>query len=207
MDSFRGTSSHATMLVYVDSDEIHDYLHLCDWQAELGDRVRFHIGRPRIGAAQSYRTLLEIFPGYDIYGLMTDDSEFSTPGWDDYLVDAFTRFPGRIGVVSPDHAHGPWVNFPYVSKEWIGIVGYFVHPGVHHFCWDTVVEMLGEASKIEYATDKQFLIRHHQLPQVAPSRTEPDAMAFLSFAIAERRTITTKLKRAIVAAENKERSQ
>lgn len=196
VESMIATSESATALVYIDDDQLHLYMHHCDWEGKYGKRVKFSVGK-QIGPAKSCEWLISTHKEYDVYGLMTDDAIFLTPGWDRYLSDRFEEFPGRIGVVSPDHEHGPWVNFPYVSRQWLDIVGWYVYPGVFHFCWDTVLEILGEGSRIDYPNITQFGIKHFQRATVEPHHTRPDAMAFLGWCITERRGIVRKLREAI----------
>jgi hypothetical protein len=70
----------------------------------------------------------------DIAMLAGDDSLFRTPGWDVAVEAEFAKVPDRIvmvytdtGKVNNHNDHEP-CN-PFVSREWIDVVGYFTPPG------------------------------------------------------------------------------
>jgi hypothetical protein len=101
-------------------------------------------------------------------------------------------------VVSAYHAHGPWVNFPYVSRDWIERVGWYACPQTHHYCWDTVMELLGEATRIDYAKQHDFEIEHDAIQDGSQIPAfEMDCVQFLSWVITTRREIVQKLRAAM----------
>lgn len=201
-DSLIATSASAHVLCYVDNDQVDLYRNHCDWESLYGGRLKLTFG-PSIGPARSINVLVHGFKDYDIYGLITDDSEFATPGWDEYLVGVFQSLPGRIGVVSPSHDQGPYVNWPYVSREWIDVVGFFAENTVYHFMWDTVIELLGETTRIVWANRDEFHIKHHQLPpctSASPRDFQSDASAFWGWILIHRASIVKRLREKIRAA-------
>jgi len=190
-------TSDADIAVYIDDDQIDIYRDGgINWKARFGPRLKITIGR-RIGPAAAADSLVKAFKRYDVYGLSTDDSVYRSKGWDKFVARCMDAFPSRIGVVSAHHGHGPWVNFPYVSREWIDTLGWFVVPGVTHYCWDTALEILGDATEIVYATKEQFEIDHMTEPtSSSPAIAQQDALTFLTWAITLRREAILKLRAA-----------
>ena len=109
--SVQETSSHADALVYIDEDQRELY--------GLVENSNVHVLHgPRVGPVASANALVKAFPGYDAYGLITDDSRITTPGWDGWLMDALDVFPKRLAVISPHHSHSNYVDMPFVSRAW-----------------------------------------------------------------------------------------
>jgi hypothetical protein len=184
------TSHDANLILLVDQDQEGMYQGLKHprLQTLIGDRADItHI----LNAA------VKKTPGYDIYGMMTDDAEFRTKGWDAWTEDAFSAFPGRIGIVSPSHNGGDFVNFPYISREWIDIVGWFACPETIHFCWDTVAEMIGEATQITYAKKDEFRLQHFvDRNDKTLNVFMTDCVQFLGWCVNRRRDIVAKVRAA-----------
>lgn len=186
------TSTDADMILCVGSDQKEMYGHIVE-----EDRLKMFYGSPenvvgRINAAISF------YGEYGYYGTIVDDAKFIAPGWDVWVKDKIQEFPKRLGVASAHHNNGPWVNFPYVSKEWIGVVGWYACPHVLRFCWDTVAEILGDASSIAYATEDEFHINHEWLRgEDYVGASERDAKNFLVWCVTQRRDLMAKLKEAM----------
>lgn len=182
------TSKRAEMIACIDNNDRLTYNHV------EGDRLKKYIGEP--GSIVSIvNAAVAMNPGYDVYGLLVDDARFNEPGWEDYVDRAILKHPGRIVVVSPAHTGGPWVNFPYVSKEWIAATGYFACEHMEHFCWDTVAEVLGTATAIERATNSEFFIQHDRL-QRFPRSLARDCEKFLWWCAAVMPESVDKLRKA-----------
>lgn len=194
-ESFANTSTHAELVGYVDDDQHHLYDAL-----QLPERCRMHFGQ-RQGPVFAVNTMAHLNRDpIRIYGVAPDDSRFMKAGWDDYLVEAFERFPKRIGVVSPAHSCGDYVNFPYVSREWIEVVGWMAYPHAYHFIWDTLIEILAESSNcIEYAPADKFLFFHEQKPAINLDRYSSDAHSFLMWCVGDRRSVVKRVRDAIRA--------
>jgi hypothetical protein len=190
-------TSDADIAVYIDDDQVDFYRDVgINWKARFGHRLKITIGR-RIGPAAAADSLVKGFRNYDVYGLSTDDSIYRSKGWDKFVAGCMDNFPNHIGVVSAHHGHGPWVNFPYVSREWIDALGWFVVPGVTHYCWDTALEILGDATDIVYATKDQFEIDHMaEMTSSSPAIAHQDGQQFLLWAITLRREAILKLRAA-----------
>lgn len=182
------TSEEPTMVLCIDDDQRGEYSGLSH------PRLRIHSG-PRTDIVGSINATIVDEPGYGVYGMMTDDAVFKSGGWDSWVEGVVDSFPGRLGVVSPHHNGGPFVNFPYVSREWIDRVGWFACPETVHFCWDTVLEMLGEATQIRYATEQEFGL-HHYVDR--NDKTVPvfmmDCVQFLGWCVNRRREIIKSIR-------------
>lgn len=190
-------TSKADVAVYIDNDQVDLYRNSgILWGGRFGERLLIEIG-PRIGPARAIDKLAMTHLDYDVFGLSTDDSIYKSPGWDKFTERAIREFDNRIGVVSAAHGGGPWVNFPYVSREWITTLGWYVCPGVTHYCWDTCIEILGDATNIVYATKKQFEIDHQAQPTQGIDRFALDGALFLGWCINQRPVAMKKLRAAM----------
>jgi hypothetical protein len=185
------TSTTAQVVAYVDDDQMGIYAPL-----RLPERTQIHYG-PRVGVALAVNAVAHAHPRFGIYGLTTDDSVYLTPGWDDYAEQVFDGYKNGIGVLSAAHLAGRHVNFPFVSREWIDACGWFAYPKAYHFCWDTILELLGEATKITFAPKDKFLIRHDWQPPLNLDHTEADCRAFLWWCVTERTEIVARLRKAM----------
>jgi hypothetical protein len=197
-----GTSTKVDMAVYVDADQINEYMHHCDWKEEFGDRLMFTVDK-RLGPNGSLNALYRKHGGgYQIIGVTPDDSEFMVTGWDDYVIETINGFPGRIGVVAPAHNDGHYCAYPYVSREWIDIVGWYCMPEAHSFVWDTCIEMLGEATNIEYAGEHVFRMRHKVLhSENWEEHLKTDEHAFLGWCVTRRSDLVKRLRAVIKSSQ------
>ena len=123
--SVRETSTCADVAVYVDEDQVEDYV-----QAQgLATVV---IG-PRLGQCRSLNHLAKKFRGYEAYGAATDDSCFRTSGWDRWVMQTAEMFPSRVGAIAPFSGGDlPRMDFPWVTRGWLETVGSFTVLGTHH---------------------------------------------------------------------------
>lgn len=190
------TASLADIMPYVDDDQSEIYGNV----EKLFPSRMFKLVGPRVDQAAAVNQLVSTFPGYSAYGLITDDAEMKVGGWDRYVLDVLDHFPGRIGVVSGAHTLGGFVNFAYVSGQWIEAAGWYACPDTIHFCWDTVIEMLGEATEIVYAPKERFFIEHnHVYDDKKVQLFMMDAVKFLGWCINKRRDVVASLREAAVA--------
>ena len=194
------TSKRADLGVYIDSDQIHEYLDAYDWSPFEG-RIRWNVDK-RIGPVAANNYLYEKHKHeYRIFGTTPDDSRFQTKGWDDYVIETFDKFVGRLGVVSPATNDGDYCTHPYVSSEWIEEVGFYAFPQGFAFVWDTVIEMLGEATQLEYAPADKFLMFHQALESDNSHLLRTDEHAFLSWCAVGRRAIVKRIRAKIKSIE------
>jgi hypothetical protein len=186
------TSTEAVMLLYIDNDQEAAY-------AEFKDLPRCHmlVGN-RVGPVSSANTLCDRFRGsVRIYGMVPDDAQFLTRGWDRYLTETFEAMPGRVGVISAAHNGGSYVNFPWVSREWVETVGWYFYPHNFHHCCDTILEVLGEATRIEYARPDQFEMHHDLKHTMNRDQFDGDLMGCLNWLVGERRELVRRIRAAI----------
>jgi hypothetical protein len=192
------TSTRARALGYVDDDQRELY--------EAGLKIEFPQGvppeilmtyGPRIGPVASCNAMVGKLPGMRIYGMVPDDAEFRTKGWDEWLVGAIDSLPKRLGVVSAAHNYGSYVNFPWVSAEWINLLGWYFYPKNFHFCCDTILELLGEATRIIYAQPDEFLMFHQGQATINPEAYADATNTFLHWVVNERRQLLEKIRGAM----------
>jgi len=201
VESLVKTSDKADLAVYVDADQIHQYLDWIDWKGKFGDRVRFNVDK-QIGPVASNNFLYEKHKDeYRIFGTTPDDSRFMVKGWDEYVIETFDGFVGKLGVVSPATSDGDYCTHPYVSREWIEEVGWYAFPPAYGFVWDTVIEMLGEATQLEYAPADKFLMHHQALTSMNSDLLRTDEHAFLSWCAVGRRAIVKRIRAKIKSIE------
>ncbi len=132
---------------------------------------------------------------------MCDDMLLTVKGWDRYVERQMNKFPGRLGVVSPAHNMGMHVDVPFVSKEWIGLFGWFCHPTTYHYVWPTVIGLLGESGHcIHHAPADKFWIDHHQMSDHMDSFSG-DATGFYKLMMYGYYGLVAKLKNAIQDAK------
>lgn len=167
-------TSDADVLAYVDEDQAQLY----NGQEPAGQRI---VG-PRIGPVAAANVLVDKHPNYDLYGLVTDDARLTVPAWDEWALEAASKFPNRICVISPFHNQGNHVDMPFVTAEWIRAVGWFACPDCYHYCWPIITGLIGEMSAIVHAPSHGFAIHHpHKIEMVSESVRNADAQAFFEF--------------------------
>lgn len=191
-ESHATTSKNSHLFAYVDEDQRRLYEAL-----SLPERTHLVIG-PRIGMVTAVNVMVQQNRSFDAFGYVTDDARFTAPGWDDYLAECIGGFRNGIGVVSAHHQHGIWLNFPFVSRQWIDVVGWLAYPPQQHYCWDTLLELLGEATAIVYAPQDRFAIDHDAITSGATvAHLGSDAASFLQWCITSRRELVMKLRAAM----------
>jgi hypothetical protein len=182
------TSLDTEMVACIDDDQVDLY------PARDRPRFKYHVG-PRTDIVGSLNAAVKAHPDYDAYGLIVDDAMFKTVGWDQWMIGRMGSLKNGIGVISAAHSVGAFVNFAYVSRAWVRALGWYACPDTLHFCWDTVMELLGEATEIVYATRKEFFIEHEL---VQSDRTVPifmmDAVQFLGWCVNARRKSVYNLR-------------
>lgn len=187
VDSVHETSTRATVIACIDDDTRYLY------RQEPGSIYHY---LARSSPAVKVNHLVQIETEYDVYGCLPDDSWITSPGWDEWMLDQIDRFPGRIGVVSARHNGGPSVNFPFVSRKWIDTLGWLACPDTHNYVWDTVLEILGDATRIVH--DRPEFEVWHVNPN--SKNVEPfvhDCVQFFGWCIGGRKEAICKLRSAM----------
>jgi hypothetical protein len=170
------TSDKSTVvLAYIDDDQIELY------REHLPPHGFIAIVGPRVGPVAACNAIVERYHDhFDIFGILTDDCEVTVPGWDKYLAEVMEMFPKRLVVVSPFHNCGDHVDMPFVSKEWIDVVGWYACPDVYHYCWPIVTGLIGEMTAICHCPMQRFALKHDLHERVLMSQAK-DAQPFFEF--------------------------
>jgi hypothetical protein len=201
--SFLKTSTHAKLVVVIDSDQQEMYS-----ERDYGERVSFVVkDPPKAGPISCYNAVWSSTPA-EVYGALLDDCEFETYGWDDYCLEARDRFPGKVGLISPwTNVKDPsgvvteemdYVQFMFITREWGGALGYFAYPKCIHYCWDTVLEVLADSTSIERVPKEKFTISHHSLLSESTRLNLPhDTYEAIMFMATQRRQAIARLKKAM----------
>jgi hypothetical protein len=184
-------SSQAHVLIYMDEDDPTNPPPGA-WNTL---RVKVHIG-PRLGPVAAANSLLRRFPGHDVYGLLTDDSVVTTPGWDTWLLEVVKQFPNRVCVVSPHHNMGNHVDMPFVTKEWIKAVGWYACPDTRHYCWPTITGLIGEMTAICHAPEQRFHVEHEDHTQDRVKQID-DAQPFYEFVSLKLPAVVERVRQAM----------
>lgn len=163
--------TRASLFAYVDGDQRDLYDNV------VAENLSYCVGE-RIGPVASANALVQRFPDFDAYGLITDDAVVTTPGWDQWLLEVFRRYP--YAVVSPYHNMGNHVDMPFVSRQWIETVGWFACPACYHYCWPTVHSLIGDMTMIVHSGMNDFAIRHDDHVQDRAAQIR-DAQPFYEF--------------------------
>ena len=192
------TSIAADVLVYVDDDQ-RDIYEPALVVAEFGPRVKAMYG-PRVGPVASANMLVEFSPEYSTYGLITDDSRMTVWGWDAWALDALDYFPGRIGIINPHHNLGGHVDMPFVSREWIDIIGWYACPEMYHYCWPILTGLIGEQTAICHAPEKSFALAHSRLHPMNQEAQDADTAKFFRIVVVELPLYVSSLRKALSAA-------
>lgn len=190
IESMLSTSTKAAFICYIDEDQIQEYAKLDLW----GPRVAMHVGS-RIGPVNAANTLCHLYrKPLRIYGMVPDDCWFETKGWDDFAIQTIDSFPNRIGLLSAAHNGGNYVNFPWVSREWIDTVGWLYYPHNFHHCCDSIIELLGDCTHLHEARPEDFSMHHELVTTLNRDKFAADCLNFLTWCIGERRDIVRKLR-------------
>lgn len=156
IQSVFSTSDEADVAVFVDDDQT-------DLYRAIDPRAMLQVGK-REGQCAALNTLYHSHPGYLAYGAATDDCEFKSPGWDQWVLRAIEHLPRGVGAVAP-RCETDWrMDFPWLTEAWLKVLGEFCPAGTLHEYWDVVLELLAEQVGIVYARKGEFDIVHHSEP-------------------------------------------
>lgn len=162
----RTANGSVKVVAYIDED-MRDQADIPGCQVTVG---------PRIGSIASYNELVEEHGDHEIYGLLVDDCTFTMVGWDRRVIREFERWPDRIVTLGARPAHLQHIQFPFVSRQWVHALGFAVEPSLKHFTPDTIIQTLGEATRIVYA---DLGMVHTEEPSIDHHLLDGDAMAFV----------------------------
>lgn len=193
-------TSEAHVLAYIDDDQVPLYSKL-PWKKGFSDpydpnvRVHLHYGA-RTSVVEAMNCLAQ-YRQFRVYGMMPDDAMMMTPAWDRWMLRRFDEFPNDIGVVSPHHNYGDYIDMPFVSRTWIDAIGYFAYPHMYHYCWTLVTGLLGEATNIVYATKEEMTILHEHVDSPNMEHYEGDASKFFNHFMFNHNRLINSLRAAM----------
>lgn len=189
-------TSKAGVYAYIDEDQNDLYGRIQEREFPLRF---FRLDGPRIGPVASANRLaqLAVDAGCDAVGLMTDDSYMTTPGWDDWLMQAIAECPNRIGVISPYHNHGNHVDMPFVSREWMAVTGWYAYPECFHWAWPIITGLIGEMSGIIHAPKGSFALHHDYEHHMNMDKGKADAEAFFEFVALKLPAVVERVRNAM----------
>ena len=204
IESVRKTSD-ATVLVWIDQDQRYRYpVEPPDWWERLGARVKYG---ERIGPVAAANALVSENQDFDAYGFVTDNSTLTSKNWDSWLLGAIQALPGGLAVVSPWHDQGEHVDMPFVSRDWVNLVGWYACPECRQYCWPTVTGLIGEMTAICHAPKQCFGLVHDyvggyvsQSGKILTRNQETrdrDALKFYDFVAHQLSGIVDKLRHAM----------
>lgn len=192
VDTIRATAhGEVRVAVYIDNDEEKLYGRLRGAVVHFGERV---------GPVASLNKLVDCNPGYEAYGAATDDCEFLTPGWDQWVSETAKSFRGGVGVMGPYVPESPGsLDFPWVTAQWYRALGYFGYRHFFHNYWDVALQILGDQVRsIRRAMGDQFLIQHlEQATGLSDKEVLMDAKCLAVWAVRERAGDAGKLEMAL----------
>lgn len=184
--SVRKTALLADVLAYVDEDQRELY-----GVNPPGSRITYG---PRIGPVAALNELVRANHDYDAYGIITDDSVLNDRDWDQWVLAAMDNFPDRLVVIDPRHNLGEHVDMPFVSRQWVDVVGWYACPETYHFCWPIITGLIGEMTAIVHAPEPGFSITHNGLPHSNLDARGDDAEAFFRYVATRMPEIVNKLR-------------
>jgi GT2 family glycosyltransferase len=120
----------------------------------------------RLGSAGAWRKLSEIAmeKEYDIMATLTDDAVMLTRGWDDWVTRVARKKPvcAISSFVNDDDEGANRCDMPAITRGYFEAVGFFIHPGISHYAWPSVVDAMSDGICMVRATKDEFRIRHRQ---------------------------------------------
>lgn len=91
-----------------------------------------------------------------IFAPAVDDFVYSTVGWDEMILEAFSRYPDRVAMIyPPDPGGAECATTPILSDQWLSLLGYF-YVGYFPFWFDDV--WIDEVA--------QMVQRRHPIPTI-----------------------------------------
>lgn len=85
---------------------------------------------------------------FKLFMLGSDDTIFTTPGWDEALINHYNGLENKIHVYALRDSRDPdGTPHPIVTREYIGAMGYFLPPIFLHWYVDTWTVEIAKANK------------------------------------------------------------
>jgi hypothetical protein len=134
---------------------------------------------------------------------MTDDSTIGPLSWDQWLSRTIAGYPGRLVIVSGEHSGADYVNFVAMGREMVEAIGWFALPNVIAWCWDTCLELIGDATAIVYAKPDEMSFNHrYEVTKEPIGDPKTDCYSFLMWCVQERKRIVYRVRQKINEAKS-----
>lgn len=107
----------------------------------------------------NYLSSFAMTEGHNLFMLAADDIIFSTPGWDEALLDHYNNLENKIHVYHlQDSRDVNGTPHPIVTREYIDAMGYFLPPIFMHWYGDTwTVEIAKHNSCFTHLRDYELI--------------------------------------------------
>lgn len=170
------TSASALLTMVHDADQIPEYT------AELGvlksnPRFRSIVSESGGPVAIANREAMKCKASLTCY--IPDDFTFTVEVWDKNALELAKTLKHGVGVVSPTHNYGPHVDIPMMSYKMMNYLGWFAPPGLHHWCWPTVISLMCRAigdGHLVHAKKEQVDVFHEHLAPHNLDKLKDDAV-------------------------------
>jgi hypothetical protein len=114
-------------ILYIDDDdnETIEMYHKMKKHDKYGGQIRAIIGKQKEMIGSCHCDCYKISDS-DIIGIMADDCEFMTEGWDNMVIDAFSKVEDKILLVygSSGHRESKMAVTWFIHRNWVDTVGY-----------------------------------------------------------------------------------
>lgn len=94
------------------------------------------------GRAAAVEAVIQAFPEYDAYLVMSDDARFTRHKWCRDVIEAMPQDGIGLVVLEGEEKVANWLA---VSRKWIDTLGWFNPPEMRYFCQDTYLHLLATA--------------------------------------------------------------
>lgn len=102
----------------------------------------------------------EYYPNTKLYMGGADDMIFSTPNWDEALIDAYDALNNKIHVFAlRDSRDENGTPHPIISRDYVNVMGYMIPPIFLHWFVDTWTTEIAKANSC-FTHLKEYLLVH-----------------------------------------------
>lgn len=121
---------------------------------------QFPLDCPTVFMWEQLAQAAEKDPNNKLFMLCSDDVIFTTPGWDDALIEHYEGLTNKIHVYAfQDSRDANGTPHPIVTREWMVAMGYFMPPLFMHWFVDTWTVEIAKANNC-FTHLKDYLLVH-----------------------------------------------
>jgi len=170
------TAPDTQLLAYIDRDQRQLYQWCFDQRTP--EQLSVTLGE-RLGPCAAANHLLRKNPGFEAYGFFCDDCRVTVAGWDSCVLKRL----GENGVHAVAPAHSVYeVDFPFLSSEWVEALGWYCHPSLYHWGWNSLLAALGEATQsMVQASPGEFWYDHDMVHQMNRDKYPQDIVRLYEY--------------------------